>query len=102
MNPPLLPVKRRIKRFAPLQLGLMLAALYGIVGLIFAPFFLLFSTLGLKASGQAPTGLMAAGVGIIFILPIIYAVVGFIGGLIGALIYNLIARWIGGIEVEVE
>lgn len=80
----------------------MLGATYGVIGLIFAPFFLLISTLGLKASGQAPTGLMAAGVGMIFFLPIAYAAVGFVGGLIAALIYNLLARWIGGIEVEVE
>ena len=31
-----------------------------------------------------------------------YGVFGFIFGVISAAIYNLIARWIGGIEVEVE
>lgn len=35
-------------------------------------------------------------------MPIIYAVFGFLFGIIGAAIYNLIARWLGGIEVEVE
>jgi biopolymer transport protein ExbB/TolQ len=29
-------------------------------------------------------------------------VMGFIAGIIGAAIYNLFAKWIGGIEVEVE
>jgi hypothetical protein len=29
-------------------------------------------------------------------------VMGFLGGVIGGAIYNLIAGWIGGIEVEVE
>jgi hypothetical protein len=29
-------------------------------------------------------------------------VMGFIGGVIGAAVYNLVARWIGGIELEVE
>jgi hypothetical protein len=40
------------------------------------------------------------GMGIL--MPVIYGVMGFIGGVIGAAVYNLVARWIGGIEVEVE
>jgi len=35
-------------------------------------------------------------------MPIFYAVFGFIFGIISAAIYNLVAGWIGGIEVEVE
>jgi hypothetical protein len=35
-------------------------------------------------------------------MPIFYAVFGFIFGIISAAIYNLVARWVGGIEVEVE
>jgi len=35
-------------------------------------------------------------------MPIIYGAMGFIFGVIGAALYNLVARWIGGIEVEVE
>jgi hypothetical protein len=40
------------------------------------------------------------GMGIL--MPVIYGVMGFIGGVIGAAVYNLVARWIGGIELEVE
>ena len=36
------------------------------------------------------------------LMPVIYGVMGFIGGVIGAAVYNLVARWIGGIELEVE
>jgi len=35
-------------------------------------------------------------------MPVIYGVMGFIFGVIGAALYNLVANWIGGIEVEVE
>jgi hypothetical protein len=35
-------------------------------------------------------------------MPVIYAVMGFVFGVLGAWVYNLIAKWIGGIEVEVE
>jgi hypothetical protein len=36
------------------------------------------------------------------LMPVIYGVMGFIGGVISAAVYNLVARWIGGIELEVE
>ena len=40
------------------------------------------------------------GMGIL--MPVIYGVMGFILGVIGAAVYNFVARWIGGIELEVE
>ena len=34
--------------------------------------------------------------------PIMYGIIGFIGGALGALLYNLFANFVGGIEIEVE
>jgi uncharacterized membrane protein len=56
-----------------------------------------------QSASTAPSALIAAmmfGFGIF--MPIMYGVMGFIFGILMAAIYNLIARWIGGIEVEVE
>ena len=50
---------------------------------------------------QDSLGLPFAGAMMIF-LPFIYGLVGFITTAIGCMVYNLIAQWIGGIEVEVE
>ena len=36
------------------------------------------------------------------IFPIMYGVIGFFGGLLVAAMHSLIARWIGGIEFDVE
>jgi hypothetical protein len=41
-------------------------------------------------------------IGFGIMMPVVYGVIGFVFGVIGAAIYNLIASWIGGIEVEVE
>jgi len=46
--------------------------------------------------------MMYGGAAAIIILPIMYGIFGFIGGAIGAWIYNLVAGWIGGIEIELE
>jgi hypothetical protein len=50
------------------------------------------------ATGQARVGTAS----FLIFLPIIYGVVGFIGGVIAALIYNLVAKGIGGIEFTTE
>ncbi len=99
---------RKLKRIAPLQLGKMLGILYGLMGLIFLPFFALFAVIGSLAGSQsqesAGVGALAAG-GMLFMglmMPVIYGVMGFVLGVISAALYNLVARWIGGIEVEVE
>ena len=99
---------RRIKRIAPLQAGKMLAVVYGCLGLIFLPFFALAGMLGAFAqraqSDQAAPAALVGGImlGMGIFLPIIYGVMGFVFGVIGATLYNLVARWIGGLELEVE
>jgi len=102
-------MRKRLSNVAPLQLGIVLGALYGCLGVIFVPFILLFSMIaphlqnaggGSPATGPAVAG-MAIGVGMAIMIPIIYAVLGFIIGVITALIYNLIAMLTGGVEFTV-
>ena len=101
-TPTSLSTTRRVKRIAPLQLGKMLALLYGIMGVIFCPIFLIASLVASHGPSPQRVGIMAFGTGFALMLPFLYAAMGFIGGIIGAFIYNVIAKWIGGIEVEVE
>ena len=96
------PVRRRIRRFAPLQMGKMLGILYGFMGLIFLPFFALMTIASSQLPANQRTGMMAFGIGFALAMPVLYAVMGFITGVIGAGLYNLVAGWIGGIEVDVE
>jgi hypothetical protein len=104
---------RRLKRIAPVKFGLVAGMIYGLISLIFVPFFLLFfgisamaALLGNHSDNAAGTasgivGLVVTGVMIIFI-PIFYAVVGGLMGMLAAWLYNVVAGWIGGIEFEVE
>ena len=78
-----------------------------IVGVIYALLILVYTFLG--ASFVSSDARMAVGgSGVVFAVialigfPILYTIVGFIGGAIGALVYNLCARMLGGIEMEVE
>jgi hypothetical protein len=42
------------------------------------------------------------GTGLALALPILYGVLGFIFTAIGCALYNLVAGWVGGIEVELD
>jgi len=45
---------------------------------------------------------MGLGLAALFILPLIYAVMGFITGVIGGALFNLVCKISGGIKVELE
>ena len=91
-------MKKQLTSVTPLRAGIVLGILYGIGGLIFAPFFLIAGIFGGRGGTTAAFG------GVIFavMFPVIYAVVGFIGGIIGAAVYNLVAKWTGGLEFVVR
>lgn len=101
-TPPAVTVTRKVKRIAPLQLGKMLAVLYGILGLLFLPVSLLMSTVASQLPSGQNAGVLAFGIGFGLFAPVFYAIMGFVFGFVGAFIYNLVAKWVGGIEVEVE
>jgi len=91
-----------VKSVGVMSVAKIMGAIYGCMGLIFAPFFLLFGLLG-SLVGQDKTPF--AGIfGVVFalLMPVIYGVMGFVAGIIGALLYNLLARWVGGFELELE
>jgi len=93
-----------IRRVNPLSLAKVSAMLYALLGLIFGAIFSLISVVGsafIPRQGGAGMG-MLFGVGAIVALPIFYGAVGFVMSLIGAALYNLIAGWVGGVEIEVQ
>ena len=98
-------MQKRLTHIAPVKLGIVLAIVYGVMSLIISvPIFLLYSLAGVANTAKiGPQGHSAIFTGVFLIfLPIIYAVIGFIGGVIAALIYNLVAKWTGGIEFTTE
>ena len=92
-------MRKQLTYIAPLRAGIVLATLYGLLSLLLVPFFLLGGLLGAKSGGPVP---FVFGVGFAVMLPVMYAVLGFIGGLLSAAVYNLIAKMTGGFEFEVR
>ncbi len=83
-------------------MGIICAAMGLIIGLLFLATGSMLGSLGEAAGGDAG-GLMAVGgvMGVI-VLPILYGIVGFIGGAIQAFVYNLAAGWVGGIRIQTQ
>ena len=93
-----------IKQIDVLSVGKLLGCLYALIGLIAGGIMSLFALLGAVGGGggdAAITGLVV-GVGAIIFVPLFYGVIGFIGGLLGALFYNIVAGFVGGIRIDVE
>ena len=103
--------KLRIKKLGVLSVGKMYAIMMLIMMLIVCiPYGLFIIVIALSgASSLEGNGAFALGGGGVAIglvvmigLPILYAIFGFIAGVIGALIYNILSGIVGGVEIEVE
>ena len=92
-----------IKRIDPMAAAKLLGAMYALLGLIFGLFMAMLAVFGMAAGGgdNVMRGAIT-GLGSLIALPVIYGILGFIGGAIGALIYNLVAGMVGGIVFEVD
>ncbi|WP_406659898.1 hypothetical protein V7O66_08585 [Methanolobus sp. ZRKC3] len=90
-----------VKRMGAMSLGKILGFMYAIFGLIIGAFISLFS-IGNMMYGGFGAASMFFGIGAIIAFPVFYGIMGFISGLLMALFYNLIAGWVGGLEVEVN
>lgn len=83
---------QRISRFSVGQTAKVLGVLYALMGLLFVPIFLIAGRLTPQGQTFAPRLALA--------LPVIYGLIGFVFTAIGCALYNVVAGWVGGIEVE--
>lgn len=93
---------QRIRRFTVAQTATMGGALYFFLGLIALPFIWIFTRVAGSAAGAAGVPGVPFGGAMLILIPILYGIVGFICVAIMCLVYNLVAGWVGGIEVELE
>jgi hypothetical protein len=93
-----------IKRVGPVSCAKIAGTLYAIIGIVVGGIFSLFAMIGGFASNAPDIPGLGGIVGIaaIIIIPIMYGGVGFVGTLIAAWLYNVIAELVGGIEMEVQ
>ena len=83
----------RIRRFGIQSTALTVGTLYFLLALVLIPIFYL-ATRG-AATGALPPVM-------ILLIPFLYAVVGYVGTVIGCWLYNIVAGWSGGIAFTLE
>ena len=91
-----------IKRVEPFSCAKLAGTLYAILGFLIGILFSLFALGGAGLMGTLPFGGAMFGVGAIIILPLVYGCIGFVAMLVMASLYNLAAKWVGGVEIQVE
>ena len=99
-----------IRRFGVLSVAKMYGLLTFIFGLIFGViyglFFIIFGAAMSAVAGRdgAVGGVSSVVIGIAMMIgiPIMYGILGFVMGAIGALIYNAVAGIAGGVKFELE
>jgi hypothetical protein len=97
--------KMIVKRVGVLSIAKMEALILAVFGLIIGVFYgMFFALLSAAMSSSSGNSIAVGGMGIaaVFIFPIIYGILGFIAGAIGALLYNFAAGFMGGVELELE
>ena len=93
-----------IRRVGVWSAAKLYAAITASIGLFIGIVVAMLSAFGAAAGMQEDAGAIAGllGIGAIVIAPIFYGVMGLIGGAIGALLYNVFAGLVGGLEVETQ
>ena len=86
-------MKKQITRISILQSSKITTALYGLMGFIY-------TLIGIPIVIFGNDKMKILGI-IYMFMPILMAVLGFIFFVIFAALYNLLARWLGGMEFEV-
>lgn len=100
-----------IRKIGVLSLAKLMAVMYAGIGLLFGGLYALVAVIGGGAmlamggeEGAAVGGGMMIGIGLAAVVfaPVLYGLLGFVGGAISALLFNLAAKYAGGLELEVQ
>lgn len=99
-----------IRRVGVLSVAKISAIIAAVIGLLIGILIFLASLAGPMSSPDSMAGSNDAGMAwmsglgalAIVVFPIMYGVVGFIGGAIQGFVYNIAAKFVGGVRIETE
>ena len=80
-------------------MGLIIGVIYGLIFIVLGGAMM---AGGGRDAGMAGGSTLVIGLVMMIAIPVMYGIIGFIGGIIGALVYNIAAGVVGGLELEIE
>lgn len=94
----------KIRKISAMSLAKLLGLVYLIIGLVMGALGTVFAFAGLQNPIPITAGIFlpAFGKASIIFVPVFLALYGFILGLVSAVLYNLVAKRTGGLEVELD
>ena len=91
-----------VKSVGVMSVAKIMGLVYACLGLIFVPLFLLIGLMGTFAGQDKAPFAGIVGVVLAVMMPVLYGAMGFVSGAIGAFLYNVLAKWVGGFELELD
>jgi hypothetical protein len=93
-----------VKRFGVGSVAKIYGAISAAVGLLAGCLIALGSVMSLGVADRSEVGYLAPmfGIGAVVFLPVFYGLMGVVAGAFGAVLYNVFAGMVGGVEIEVE
>ncbi len=98
---------KRVGVFSYAKITSVTMAAFGVIlGVIYGLIFMAVGGAMMAGGGRdantAGASSLVIGLIMMVAIPIFYAVIGFLAGLLGGVVYNVAARTVGGIELELE
>ena len=98
------PEWKTLIRIEPVSAGKMyggtIALFGGLIGLLYAALLILAGLFAATEEAAAGVGMMVGGVALAVFIPVFYGFFGFIAGIILAFIFNMVAGWVGGLDLQ--
>jgi hypothetical protein len=98
---------KRVGIFSYAKITSVTMAAFGLIfGVIYGLIFMVVGGAMMAGRGEGATAAGASSfvIGLVMMvaIPIFYGIMGFVAGALGAVIYNVASRFVGGIELELE
>ncbi len=90
---------QRIRRLGIAQMAKVMGALYFLIGILIAALMALFGSM-MPNAGEEGTALF--GGAFLVAMPVLYGLFGLLAGALIAWLYNIVAGFTGGVEMELD
>ncbi|MBI5530192.1 MAG: hypothetical protein HY918_01695 [Candidatus Doudnabacteria bacterium] len=92
---------QKIKRVNAISFGKILGTIYGVLGLVLGLIVTAIITGNVFFTGNKNYATIFFGFGAIVLIPLVYGLAGFVFGALLGWLYNIAAKRVGGLEIEI-
>ena len=94
-----------LKKLGVFSVAKIYAFIMAVLGFVVGLFYSFFGALALTLEETQGTALglsTTLGLAALVVIPVVYGIMGFVIGALGAFLYNIASKYLGGIELDIE